>query len=83
MPLFNQIMGPKQTLIPVSVKNYATAVGNLDTSLETVRPLHLSERDDERFPMLYDTYGPSTNRSIIETYNPGVDNWSISDNLVT
>ena len=31
--------------------------------------------------MLYDTYGSSTNRPFIETYNPGADNQSISDNL--
>ena len=83
MPAFDKIMGPKakQTLIPVSVKNYATAAGNPDTSLEAVRPLYLSERNDERSAMLYDTYGSSTNRPFIETYNPGVDNRSISDNV--
>ena len=31
--------------------------------------------------MLYDMYDSSTNRPFIETYNPGVDNQSISDNL--
>ena len=83
MPAFDKIMGPKakQTLIPVSVKNYATAAENPDTSLEAVRPLYLFERDDERSAMLYDMYDSSTNRPFIETYNPGVDNRSISDNL--
>ena len=56
-------------------------MGNPDTSLETVRPLYLSERDDELSATLYDTYGTSTSRPCIETYNPGVDNWDISDNL--
>ena len=74
MPLFDQIMAPKQTLI--TVKNYATAVGNPDTSLETVRSLYLSERDDELSATLYDTYGTSTSRPFIETYNR-----NISDNL--
>ena len=31
--------------------------------------------------MLYDMYDSSTNRPFIATYNPGVDNRSISDNL--
>ena len=71
MPLFDQITEPKQTLIPV--KNYATAVGNLDTSSETVRPLYLSECDDELSATLYDMYGTSTSRPFTETYNPGVE----------
>ena len=79
MPLFDQVMEPKQALIPV--KNYATTVGNPDTSLETVRPLYLSECDDEFSATLYDMYGTCTSRPIIETYNPGIDNRSISDNL--
>ena len=56
-------------------------LGNPDTSLETVRPLYLSERDDEPSAALYDTYGTSTSRPFIETYNPGVDNRNISDNF--
>ena len=58
--------------ITYSSENYATAVGNPNTSLETVRPLYLSERDDELSATLYDTYGTSTSRPFIETYNPGV-----------
>ena len=79
MPLFDQIMEPKQTLIPV--KNYATAVGNLDTSLGTVRPLYLSEPDGELSATLYDMYGTSTSRPFIESHYPGVDSRHISDNL--
>ena len=57
-------MESKQTLIPV--KNCGTTVGNLDTSLETVRPLHLSECDDELSGTLYDTNGTSISRPIIK-----------------
>ena len=56
----------------------STAVGNLDTSLETVRSLYFSKRDDELSATLYNTYGTSMP---IVTYNPGVDNRSISNNL--
>ena len=70
-------MEPKQTLIPV--KNHATAVGNPDTSIETVRPLYLSERDDKLSATLYDTYGTSTSGPFID--NPGADNQDISDNF--
>ena len=56
-------------------------MGNLDTSLETARPQYLSEREDELSATLYDTYGTSTSRPFIATYNPGVDNRNISNNL--
>ena len=79
MPLFDQITEPKQTLIPV--KNYATAVGNPDTSLETVRPLCLSECDDELSATSCNMYGTITSGPFIETCNPGVDNRNISNNL--
>ena len=71
-------MEAKQTLIPV--KNYTTTSGNLDTSLETVRPLFFSKCDDKLSATLYDMYGTSTIRPI-ETYNLHVDNRNISDNL--